>query len=223
MAKTVRASQTRALIVDTALHLFTENGYEATTMRAIAQKAGVATGNAYYYFASKDDLVGEFYALAVASHVAASHVVLSSETGLTSRLRGVLLALIDAQAPYHAFAIPLCGRADVPSAARTSAMALYASVATSSRPRVPAALRDRLPGMLWLYAQGVARFWAHDTSPEFQRTRDLIDATAPLAARLVRLSRYPLLRGLSRDLIASADLVVLSPTSGDPVMSSMGH
>jgi AcrR family transcriptional regulator len=206
-AKTLRAEQTRALIVDTALHLFTENGYEATTMRAIAQKAGVATGNAYYYFASKDDLVGEFYTLAVASHVAASRLVLSGETGLTERLRGVLLALIDAQAPYRAFAVPLCARSDVPSPARDSAMALYASVVTGTRTRVPGSLRDRLPGMLWLYAQGVARFWAHDTSPEFQRTRDLIDATAPLAARLVRLARYPLLRGLSRDLIASADVV----------------
>jgi Bacterial regulatory proteins, tetR family len=28
--------------------LFREHGYEATTMRAIAQEAGVATGNAYY-------------------------------------------------------------------------------------------------------------------------------------------------------------------------------
>jgi AcrR family transcriptional regulator len=207
VAKTVRASQTRALIVDTALHLFTENGYEATTMRAIAQKAGVATGNAYYYFASKDDLVGEFYALAVASHVAGSRLVLDSETALAARLRGVLLALIDAQAPYHAFAVALCARSDVPSPARSSAISLYASVVAGTRTRVPRSLRDRLPGMLWLYAQGVARFWSHDTSPEFQRTRDLIDATAPLAARLVRLARYPLLRGLSRDLIASADVV----------------
>lgn len=207
-AKTLRAEQTRALIVDTALHLFTENGYEATTMRAIAQKAGVATGNAYYYFASKDDLVGEFYALAVASHVTAARAVLSSETELTARLRGVLLALIDAQAPYHAFASALCSRADVPSPARDSAMELYASLVAGTRTRVPASLRDRLPGMLWLYAQGVARFWAHDTSPEFQRTHDLIEATAPLAARLVRLARYPLLRGLSRDLMASADTVL---------------
>jgi AcrR family transcriptional regulator len=211
-AKTARAEQTRALIVDTALHLFTENGYEATTMRAIAQKAGVATGNAYYYFASKDDLVGEFYALAVAAHVAASQDALSHETGLAARLRGVLIALIDAQAPYHAFAVPLSARADVPSPARDAELALFGQVVSGTRTRVPGSLRDHLPGMLWLYAQGVARFWAHDTSPEFQRTRGLIEATAPLAARMVRLARYPLLRGLSRDLLASAD-AVLRPAS----------
>jgi AcrR family transcriptional regulator len=204
-ARTQRAEQTRALIVDTAMHLFTENGYEATTMRAIAQKAGIATGNAYYYFASKDELVGEFYALAVAKHVSASRAVLDTETGLAARLRGVLRALVEAQARYHAFAAPLCSRAAVPSPAREQAMALYAEVVTGTRTRIPDPLRDQLPGMLWLYAMGIAQFWAHDTSPDFQRTLSLIDATAPLAERLVRLGRYPLLRGLTRDLLAVAD------------------
>ena len=40
----------------TALRLFRERGYEATTMRAIAKEAGVSVGNAYYYFGSKRDL-----------------------------------------------------------------------------------------------------------------------------------------------------------------------
>ena len=75
-ARTARAEQTRALILDTALHMFRESGYEATTMRAIAQKAGVATGNAYYYFASKDELIGEFYARLVTEQASASRRVL---------------------------------------------------------------------------------------------------------------------------------------------------
>ena len=37
MANTVRGEQTRAAIVEAALRLFGENGYEATTMRAIAR------------------------------------------------------------------------------------------------------------------------------------------------------------------------------------------
>src|SRR5579859_3770060 len=61
MAETVRGEQTRALILDTALRLFRERGYGRTTMRAIADEAGVAVGNAYYYFGSKEHLVQEFY------------------------------------------------------------------------------------------------------------------------------------------------------------------
>ena len=52
---------TRQLIVDTALRLFEERGYAATTMRAIATEAGLAPSNAYYWFANKDELVQAFY------------------------------------------------------------------------------------------------------------------------------------------------------------------
>jgi AcrR family transcriptional regulator len=52
--KTVKSEQTRALILETAMRLFQERGYDKTTMRAIASEAGVSVGNAYYYFESKE-------------------------------------------------------------------------------------------------------------------------------------------------------------------------
>ncbi|MGH7752390.1 MAG: helix-turn-helix domain-containing protein, partial [Gemmatimonadales bacterium] len=39
-----KAGHTQARILDAALDLFRDRGYEATTMRAIAQRAGVALG-----------------------------------------------------------------------------------------------------------------------------------------------------------------------------------
>jgi AcrR family transcriptional regulator len=39
-----KGEQTRATIAEVALRMFREQGYEATTMRAIAKEAGVATG-----------------------------------------------------------------------------------------------------------------------------------------------------------------------------------
>jgi len=51
--KTPKGEQTRALILNTALDLLRERGYERTTMRAIANQAGVSLGNAYHYFGSK--------------------------------------------------------------------------------------------------------------------------------------------------------------------------
>ena len=48
-------------IIDVAAELFQENGYDRTTMRAIAKEAGVSVGNAYYYFSSKEQLVQGFY------------------------------------------------------------------------------------------------------------------------------------------------------------------
>jgi AcrR family transcriptional regulator len=56
--RSTKGEQTRAAIAEAALRMFREQGYEATTMRAIAKEAGVATGNAYYYFDSKEELLG---------------------------------------------------------------------------------------------------------------------------------------------------------------------
>ena len=56
-----KSDETRARILETALALFRERGYEETTMRAIAEQADVSLGNAYYYFRSKEQLIQAFY------------------------------------------------------------------------------------------------------------------------------------------------------------------
>src|SRR6059058_6524466 len=58
---TAKAEETRERILDAALSLFRERGFDETTMRDIAAEAGVATGAAYYYFRSKEELVMGFY------------------------------------------------------------------------------------------------------------------------------------------------------------------
>src|SRR3954467_3984870 len=100
----VRGEQTKRLIVDTAGRAFPGHGYEKTTMRAIAQAAGLSVGNAYYYFPSKDHLVQEFYQRIQEQHRAACGPVLASETTFAGRLRGVCLAGLDVMGPYHGFA-----------------------------------------------------------------------------------------------------------------------
>ncbi len=45
-------------------------------MRAIAREADVSTGNAYYYFSSKEELVQQFYESNQADHLAACREVL---------------------------------------------------------------------------------------------------------------------------------------------------
>ena len=53
------AAQTRELILDTALPLFLEKGYDATTMEEIAEAAQIGTSTLYRYFPNKDLLVLE--------------------------------------------------------------------------------------------------------------------------------------------------------------------
>lgn len=49
--------ESRARIIEHALRLFATHGYEATSVRMIAQSAGVAQGLLYNYFASKERLL----------------------------------------------------------------------------------------------------------------------------------------------------------------------
>jgi AcrR family transcriptional regulator len=48
---------TRSRIQEIALELFIEQGYEATSLREIAEKLGVTKAALYYHFKTKDDIV----------------------------------------------------------------------------------------------------------------------------------------------------------------------
>jgi AcrR family transcriptional regulator len=50
-------SQTRVEAQQVALELFTSQGYEATSLREIAERLGVSKAALYYHFNSKDDIV----------------------------------------------------------------------------------------------------------------------------------------------------------------------
>ncbi len=51
-----KGEQTRQAVVDAAFTLFLENGYHGTSMRQIADKAGLALGGIYNHFASKEEI-----------------------------------------------------------------------------------------------------------------------------------------------------------------------
>ena len=208
-----KGEATRQRIVDVALELFTELGYDATTMRAIAERAGVSTGNAYQYFAGKDHLVLAFYERSQLEHGEAAAGALAASRDFERRLHGVLTARIDTMQPYRAFAAsffrtasdpdsPLSPFSDASGPARAMSTALYAEALRGSSLRLPGALRDELPGLLWLFQMGVVLFWVYDRSPGSRRTYLLVDRSVPIVVRLVGLARYRLLRPLVDDVLS---------------------
>jgi AcrR family transcriptional regulator len=56
-ALSVRQQERRARMLEVALELASEGGYEAVQMRDVAARAGVALGTLYRYFGSKDHLL----------------------------------------------------------------------------------------------------------------------------------------------------------------------
>lgn len=207
-AKTRKGEQTKAHILETALQLFRERGYEETTMRAIAEAAGVAVGNAYYYFRSKEHLIQAFYERSHDEHLAACRPLLAEERDLQKRLRGVLRAKIDTSMPYHRFAAvlfksaadpksPLNPFSDESAALRERVTQHFVEVLEGSRTRVGSPkLREELPHLLWTYQMGIILFWIHDESPECGRTYRLIEHTVKIIVRLITLIDLPPFRPL---------------------------
>lgn len=211
-----RGAQTRRKLVEVALRRFREDGYHATTMRRIAEDAGVSLGNAYYYFASKDDLVHELYREVQREHWARTLPRIVPGAPLAENLRRAFHAGLDVMAPYHGFggtflqvALPTGSSASPFSAesgaARQMAIDLMTEVIVSSRRRVPAGLRDRLPNLLWLAYLGVTLHWVTDPTPDQARTRRLVDRLAPLLDRLLGVARLPVARGLVDDVLGLMD------------------
>ncbi len=60
------AAARRAAILDAALHVFAEHGYESARLDEVAARAGVAKGTLYLYFRDKEDLFEAMVRSAVA-------------------------------------------------------------------------------------------------------------------------------------------------------------
>lgn len=210
--RSARGEQTRAAIVTAALELFRERGYEKTTMRAVADAAGVSLGNAYYYVASKEHLVQAFYDRLQEQHAAAAAPVLDATTAFAARLAGVERAFLELAEPYHEFAglffrnaadpaSPLSPFSPQSGPARAASTALYREVVTGSDVTAPPAVLAQLPDTLWLMHMGVVLFWVHDTSTRRSRSHRLVRQAAPIVDTLVRLTRLPGVRGIADDVV----------------------
>ncbi|MFJ2777413.1 TetR family transcriptional regulator [Kitasatospora sp. NPDC087315] len=210
--KTDKSEQTRALILETAMRLFQERGYDKTTMRAIAAEAGVSVGNAYYYFSSKEFLIQGFYDRMTYEHAADARRRLAGTKDFTERLEIAVSSWLDCAAPYHEFAAQFFRTAADPNSAlspfsneshpaRATAVELFREVLTGSElaPKLDAELAELLPDLLWLNLMIVVLYWVFDRTPDTERTREYVRRSTPMVARIINLSRYRVFRPIVRD------------------------
>jgi AcrR family transcriptional regulator len=209
--RSAKAELTRANILDTAMSLFRSGGYDATTMRAIADEAGVSLGSAYYYFSGKEELIQAFYDQIQVEHGRAAEAAYD-RPGFADRLRGVMESFIDVAEPFHDFGgqffrnaadprSPLSPFSAESAPAREASTALMRRAVEGSDLKVAPALHQELPELLWLLHMGVVLFWVYDDSDGQRRTRTLVAGLVPLVDRAVRLTRLPLVRGLVDDAL----------------------
>src|SRR6185295_13574955 len=89
------SEETRRQILETALALFRERGFEETTIRDIARAADLSLGAAYYYVKSKEAIVGAYYDYVQEEHLVRSREAFSRGGDLRDRLRASLHSKID--------------------------------------------------------------------------------------------------------------------------------
>src|SRR5258707_9721926 len=206
---TPRAEDTRRRIYESALELFREKGFEQTTMRDIAAKAGVALGAAYYYFSSKEAIVLAFYQEMQESSHETILAALAGQKKLKDRIRYVLEKRLELLAPNRKFCdalfrhAPDSGDPLSPFSAETRpirerAMEHLRAAVDGGDVKVPADLKPQLPYLLWLYQMAMILFWLYDRSPRQERTQKLMEKSLGLLVNLLRLSSLPLMKPLRK-------------------------
>ncbi len=215
--KPAKSEETNRKILEAALDLFREQGFDAATMRAIAQKADVATGAAYYY-PSKEALVMDFYRRACDEMQPKIEAALDGVNGLEARLRALIQVKLDHFQPNRGVLrallrngadpkYPLSPFSPDTKPIRDIDLAWFGRILQDCGFRIPRDLESALPGVLWFLQMGVIFFWVIDESPKQIRTTKLLDLAVKSTVTLIRLSGLPLMRPVRKTALQLIDLV----------------
>jgi len=189
--RTQRGEQTRLRLYDTAVRRIAERGWEATTLRDIAEAAGVSVGLLYRYFPSKRAVVLELYDALSAEYAqrAASMPPGRWRDRVLFALRTSLEVLDPHRATLAALVSVLVGDAHeglfAPGTAfsrrRVQTVFVAAVVDASDAPR--GILAPALGRLAYLVHLAVLLWWLLDRSPNQRATHGLL-AQLPRALRL---------------------------------------
>ena len=212
MTATAKAEETRERIVDAALRLFREKGFDETTMRDVAGEAGMATGAAYYYFRSKEELVMALYLRTAEGARALTPPAIAKSADLRKRIRAVIDTNLQQFADHRRLLValvrigmdpehPLSPFGTATTAMREEGFGYFREAVEGSKTKIPRDLEADLPRLLWFYQLGIILFWIYDGSPEQRRTRLLLDGTLEIVVRLIQLSSLPLMGPVRRRVV----------------------
>jgi AcrR family transcriptional regulator len=201
------SEETRRQILETALALFRDRGFEETTIRDIAAKAGLSLGAAYYYFKSKEAIVGAYYDYVQAEHLVRCREAFSRDGNLRDRLRASLHTKIDIMQEDRRLLRALFRYGGDPEHAlswfgpatreqRQLSVDVFAEAIAEER--LPDDVRDAAPTLLWTLHMGILLYFLYDASPDQRRTRKLIDSAVDFVVHVKRLATSPLLRPMRR-------------------------
>lgn len=193
---------TREKIVESSLELFLEKGFEKATMRAIAKRAGLASGAAYYYFESKEHIVFELYQRTFEEHLEQARQVIAGTRNFEKRVAGVISAHINAALPHqeisrHLFRLaadpihPLSPFSSLSAPLREKNIRLFGETLEGANLKCLGLLKERLPELLWFFQMALVWFWLFDRSKNCRASFKLIHLATALLTKALAVSRLP--------------------------------
>src|SRR5438309_3698797 len=189
----------RKRIVTAALSLFQTKGFDATTTRAIARKAGIAEGTVFNYFRTKEDIALHFFEQEVDQAIAS---VRENPRLRKAPLEEKLFALVHSQleflAPYEKF----IGAAFIHALRPASPLGIFSHRAQELRHRYVGFVQELLdestpkrrhspltflaPEVFWIYYLGALLYWLHDSSPGKQNTLAFLDRSLAIGVSVLK-------------------------------------
>ncbi|HWU86586.1 MAG TPA: helix-turn-helix domain-containing protein [Kofleriaceae bacterium] len=216
---TEQGAAARRQLYRTAIDLIAARGYEATTLRDIAKRAGVSAGLLYRYFPNKraviralyDELSAEYAArtaeLSPGTWGARFLFALETSLGVLAPRRDTLAALTPV----------LIGTADeglfAPGTAfsRRRVQAIFHEAVRGATDAPPPADAVALARLLYVVHLAVILWWLFDKTPRQRATRELLallEGVLPMAAFALRLEP-------ARAFVRAADILCREGLFGD--------
>lgn len=213
-SSTAKGANTRTNVLNVALRLFREKGFDETTMREIAVRADLSLGAAYHYFTSKEAIVLAYYAHVQRQHVELARRALANTTDLRERLAAAMHTKLDVLAEDRRIMGALLRFTGDPAhplsfLGHTARPIQLASISVFDEAIEGAALSPDLrriaPTALWALHMGILLYFLYDDSPNQERTRRLVDGAMGLVVRLLPVMRFPLFKPIRSRLVGLLD------------------
>ncbi len=192
-----KKAETRRKIIDAAVDVMTKKSFESSSMREIAQVAGVGEATIYNYFSTKEQLL---YGFIEKTHLDVTAEVLAidgfNEFTLKEKLQMYFESLFIAYLPNREFVkITL----DHMHAHPTSSLVALKSVRAAFNALILgwidiAVQRNEIndqPMLKWLaehvwdYGCGITWYWIKDDSDQFNQTTQLIDMSLDVIVQIL--------------------------------------
>jgi AcrR family transcriptional regulator len=189
----------RKRIVNAALNLFQTKGFDATTTKAIARKAGIAEGTVFNYFRSKEDIALHFFEQEVDQAIAA---VRENPRLRKAPLEEKLFTLVHSQLEFLAPHERFIGAAFIHALKPASQLGIFSHRAQELRHRYVGFVQELFeeslpkqqhsplswvaPEAFWIFYLGALLYWLHDSSPGKQHTLAFLDRSLSIGVSMLK-------------------------------------